>query len=455
MVFFISAIATLLITGVAGYVGKLKINNSKDFIVGGNELGITGVTGALMGSIIGGASTVGTAQMAYNRGVGAIWFILGICISSILLGLIYSKHADSKKIDTIPQIIGNTYGKKARISASTFLSLGMFIHINGQVIAVIALFTSVFSINPSISAYIIVALLMFYVVFGGFWGSTFVGIIKTILLYSTSLICGYILIFKFNGINEITSHFTYNPWFNLFSRGLFEDLASGLATITGVLSTQTYFQAIMSGKNSKTSKYSAFITAFLVLPVGIVCTLIGMYMRIHYPNIMAREAFPLFLINHLNPVLSGVSIATVLISSMATAAGLSLGIATMFVKDFYTNIINISADDNRQIFVSRISILTIGVITLVVVLNNQSSMILDWGFLSMVFRATPIFVPLIASLFFKNNINTKTGIYAVIGGPTLSILWIICGFGKISSLYIGLIIGIIILFVFNKNERAV
>ncbi len=447
MIFFISAIITLIITGIAGYIGKLKVEHSKDFIVGGNKLGITGVTGALMGSIIGGASTVGTAQMAYNRGIGAIWFILGVCISSIFLGLLYSKYTNSKKIDTIPQIIGNTYGKRARIFSSMFLSLGMFIHINGQVIAVIALFTSMFNINVVTSAYIIIGLLIMYVVFGGFWGSTFVGIIKTVLLYSTSLICGYIIIFRFNGINEIVSNFTFNPWFNLFSRGIFEDLASGLATITGVLSTQTYFQAIMSGKDSKTSKYSAFITASLVLPIGCICTLIGMYMRIHYPNIMPREAFPLFLINHLNPVLSGISIATVLISSMATAAGLSLGISTMFVKDFYNNVVNRSSNDKKQIVVLRLSILVIGLMTLIVVLNNKSSMILDWGFLSMVFRSTPIFIPLIGALIFKRVINTNLGIYAIIGAPTTSILWIVFGFDKISSIYIGLITAFVIIFI--------
>ncbi len=452
MTFYLSIIITLIITGILGYIGKLKVQHSKDFIAGGNKLGITGVTGALMGSIIGGASTVGTAQMAYNRGIGAIWFILGVCISSILLGLLYSKYVKNKTINTIPQIIGNTYGKKARIFASVFLSLGMFIHINGQVISVIALFTSVLNINVVASAYIIISLLIVYVVFGGFWGSTFVGIIKTVLLYSTSLISGYIIIFKLNGVNQVLSCFSFNPWFNLFSRGLYEDLASGLATITGVLSTQTYFQAIMSGENSRVSRYSAFITSALVFPIGCICTLIGMYMRIHHPNIIPREAFPLFLIDHLNPILSGVSIATVLISSMATAAGLSLGIATMFVKDFYNNIKSENSDDKKQIALLRMSIVFIGCMTLIVVLNNRNSMILDWGFLSMVFRATPIFIPLVGALAFKSRINTKLGLYAIIAAPITSILWIFIGFNKISSLYIGLIVGIIILFVYKCKD---
>ena len=70
----ISTIITLVITGLIGYFSKLKVKTSKDFITGGNKLGVLGVTSVLMGSIIGGASTVGTAQIRnfyckYNIGI--------------------------------------------------------------------------------------------------------------------------------------------------------------------------------------------------------------------------------------------------------------------------------------------------------------------------------------------------------------------------------------------------
>ncbi|AOT71422.1 sodium:solute symporter family protein [Geosporobacter ferrireducens] len=443
--FIWSALVTLIITGIAGYLGKLKVNTSKDFITGGNKLGVLGVTSMLMGSIIGGASTVGTAQMAYNRGIGAIWFILGLSISSIFLGLMYAKQVEQENHETIPHILGQTYGKKARTAASLLLSGGIFIHINGQVIAVIALFTAIFGLSTFLSAVIVIGLLVVYVIFGGFWGGTLVGSVKTVLLYSTSLISGYILFFHLKGGSEILAYFPKEPWFNLFSSGIANDLASGIATVVGVLSTQTYFQAVIAGRNSKVSRNSAFLTAFLVFPIGIVCTSIGMYMRIHYPNIVPSEAFPLFLQNHLHPVIGGISIATILISSIATGAGLALGMATMFVRDVYKEIIHPQAGDKLQLYLLRLSIVVIGFMTFGIVMKNQDSMVLDWGFLSMIFRATPIFLPLTAAMFFKNRLKAESGIYAIIGGPAASILWILLGYGKITSLYIGLGAGFIIL----------
>jgi len=450
IIFIISTIVTLIITGIVGYLSKSKVKTSKDFISGGNKLGVLGVTSMLMGSIIGGASTVGTAQMAYNRGIGAIWFILGLSMASIILGLFYSTQINKKSVETIPQIIGNTYGKKARTASSVLLSIGMFIHINGQIIACTALFTALFGMSITKTAIIVVCMLVAYVVFGGFWGSTMVGALKTILLYGTSVICGALLIFKFNGIRDITSVLPQEPWFNLFSGGLSSDLASGISTIVGVLSTQTYFQAIMAGKNSKTSRRSAFLVAFLVFPVGVVCTMIGMYMRIHYPSIAPSEAFPLFLVKYLNPVFGGVCIATVLISSIATGAGLTLGIATMFVRDIYTQWINKTAGDKRQLYILRGTIVSIGILTLIIVINNKDSMILDWGFLSMIFRATPIFIPVTAAMFFRDKIRSEAGMYSIIAGPLASYIWILLGFGKITSIYIGLTVSVFVIFGMSK-----
>lgn len=447
----VSIIVTLILTGIVGYLGNLKVKTSKDFILGGNKLGIVGVTSMLMGSIIGGASTVGTAQMAYNHGIVAIWFITGLAIASIILGLFYSKQVDKKSFDTIPHIIGKYYGKKARICSSILLAGGMFIHVNGQVIACSSLFTAVLKINIVKTSLIVVLLLVAYVIFGGFWGSTMVGGLKTILLYGTSILCGGMLLFKLNALHEITRALPKEPWFNLLSGSAWEDIASVVATIVGVLSTQTYFQAIMSGKDGKTSKKSAFIVAFLVFPIGIICTMIGMYMRVHYPSISPKEAFPLFLMNYLNPIFAGVSIATVLISSIATGAGLTLGISTMLTKDLYKQILNPKCSDKKQLFVLRSIIAVVGIITFLVVINNNGSMILDWGFLSMIFRATPIFIPTAMILLFHGKIHSKAGIYSVIIAPSVSLIWIVLGFPKISSIYVGLLAGIISIILANKH----
>jgi len=446
MILYITALLTLLITSIVGFLGKLKVKTANDFTSAGNGLNYFGVIGMLMGSIVGGAATVGTTQMAFTSGLSALWFIFGVSISSILLGILYGKYADLNLKYTIPQIIGEKYGDNTRIIACMLLSLGMLIHINGQIFASMSLFSSMLNLHNVSSALLVTVMLLTYVLFGGFWSGTLVGGIKAILLYTSSILCGLVLLSN-SGYNEIFNFFPKEPWFNLFNHGIKQDLGTYISTIVGILSTQTYFQAIASAKNKKTSIKSSFTVAILVLPIGFICTFIGMYMRIHFPNIDPKEAFPQFLLNFLPPSLGGISIATILISSIATGAALSLGIATMITKDIYKKIINKNSSDKQDLIVLRSIIIAICIVCFIIVVNNNSSLILNWGFMSMVFRATPIFIPLMCAIHFKHKINPKKGLFLVILGPTCSILWILLGFNPLTSIYIGLFSSLLFLII--------
>ena len=56
----------------------------------GRKNGGAVVAGIIMGTLVGGSSTVGTAQLAYNFGMSAWWFTLGGGISCLVLGLLFS-----------------------------------------------------------------------------------------------------------------------------------------------------------------------------------------------------------------------------------------------------------------------------------------------------------------------------------------------------------------------------
>ena len=432
---------TIVLTLIAGVFSKRFVKNTQDFLVGGGRLNVVGFTSMLMGAIIGGASTVGTSQLAYQRGVGAIWFTAGLSLSSILLYFFYGKLLEERKYVTVVQIIDDFFGSKGRKAASLVLCLGMFIHINGQVLASVSIFNTLFSMKIQLATLVVCVLVAAYVVFGGFWGGTIVGGIKTILLYGTSVVCGVYLVFKYGFINEAISTFSFDPWFNVFSQGVSRDLSYPVSTVLGVLSTQIYFQTVMSAKDKKTLRRGTFLTAFLILPVGAVCTMIGMYMQVHYPGIVPRDAFILFVMNHTAPVVAGLSIASVLISSVATGAGLTLGITTVISKDIFRfeEGPNTEADILKKL---RAIIVLITSVIFVIVIFNANSMILSWGFLSMVFRATPVFVPVAMGLYFRRHIERKQGIFYVLIGPVLSLIWISLGLEKISSIYIGILGGI-------------
>lgn len=68
---------TLFLVALIGIAAARKVKNAADFIIGGHTVGISMVVGTIIGTIIGGAATIGTAQLAFSTGIAALWFTLG------------------------------------------------------------------------------------------------------------------------------------------------------------------------------------------------------------------------------------------------------------------------------------------------------------------------------------------------------------------------------------------
>jgi len=436
--YLITTLITLSIVSYLGISSSKKVLNSKDFNLGGRKFSSTQVAASIVGTLVGGASTVGTAQAAFVSGINGLWFTLGASLGCFFLGTFLSKPLRNAEIQTIPEFMTNYYGYKSRVTSSLISSIAIFIHITGQVLASVALITALFSINENTAVLITIILIISYIFFGGFFGSSLVGSIKTLLLYITLTYAGIFVLNKFGGFSGFIGSFPKDPWFNLFSNGLFNGLAMGFSLVVGVSSTQTYLQAIFSGKNAYESRKGAFISALLIPPIGILSTLIGMFMKANHPDIISKQALPLFVIEYLNPLIGGVVIATLIISVVATGAGLTLGISTMISRDIYPYFTKSKLNDKKELLINRSSVLLILIFVTVMVFLNLDSLILKWAFLSMTLRGTVIFLPLIFALILKERTPSKIGYFSMIISPFIVIILSIFNINIINPLYIGL-----------------
>ncbi|MBF8982401.1 sodium:solute symporter family protein [Lutibacter sp. B2] len=444
---YLSTGITLFVVSYLGYSVSKKIKTSQDFSVGGRKLKAKQVAGSIIATIIGGASTIGTAQLAFEKGLSAMWFTLGASIACLFLGKFMAGPLRRAEVETVSQLLAQNYGMYAGISASIITSFAIFIHITGQVLASTAIITSVFPINMIHAVMITILLILSYIFFGGFLGTSIVGIVKSVLLYFTLMISASIAYHHVNGIQGLSTTFSKDPWFNLFSDGIYSSIALGFSMVVGIVSTQTYLQAMFAGENEQESRKGAYIAALLIPPVGLICTLIGLHMRAVHPELIPKEALPYFIVHYLNPWIGGMTIATLIISVIGTGAGLTLGISTMLNRDIYVKCINPSADDKTQLKVLRIFVCIVVSLSVIMVFMNTDSLILKWGFLSMALRGTTIFVPLLGAIYYKDKIHPKAGCVAIIGAPIISVIWKIVGVSKINELYIGLLSSLFLLIV--------
>lgn len=453
--YLISTLITLVIVSIMGINASKNVKNSTDFAVGGRSFSSSKVAGSIIGTLVGGASTIGTAQAAYVGGLNAMWFTLGASMGCLFLGLFLAKPLREANIFTVPEFMIKFYGNKSRLISSIISSLAIFVHITGQVLASVAIFTSLFNIGENLAVFITMMLIVSYIFFGGFLGSSVVGSIKTVLLYLTLSVSAYVVLKEFGGVGNFVGSYPKDPWLNLFSNGILSGFAQGFALVVGVCSTQTYLQAIFSGKTSRESQRGAFISALLIPPIGLICTMIGMFMHSVHPEIMSKQALPLFVINYLNPVVGGIVIGTLIISVVATGAGLTLGISTMISRDIYKAVINVRADSKKELLSLRISVLGILFVTSLMVAFNLDSLILKWAFLSMTLRGTVIFMPLIVAILMKEKTPYKAGVFSMIFAPLVTIVLSVLNITDMDPLYIGMGTSLIIFLVFILVDKNV
>ncbi|WP_434511756.1 sodium:solute symporter family protein [Desulfitobacterium sp. AusDCA] len=438
-------LTTALVLGVGVYAGT-RVKSAADFSTGGGKAGTSLIAGTIMGTLVGGNATIGTAELAFNFGASAWWFTLGAGIGCLILGLFLAKPLHKSGKETIPQFLVTTYGPKSGPITTIFSSVGIFMNIVAQILASIALLSSMFQLSPILGALIAVILVICYVFFGGLAGAGMTGIAKLILLYVSLLVVGVLAYVKVGGITGLTHGLPAFPYFNLFGRGFTVDFAAGFSLIVGVISTQTYIQAMFAGKDAVTARRGALVSAILIPPTGIAGMLVGMYMKMNFPQMKAAEALPTFVMNYLPPWFAGIVLGTLLVTVVATGAGLTLGISTMLTKDLYKKL-SPQASEQKLMYVSKGLIVVVAALSLLFVTGNLKSMILQWAFLSMGLRGATVCLPLLGAIFFPKSVSPKAGLIALVLAPVADLVWKLGVPKGMDPLYAGLIASFVCLVV--------
>lgn len=436
-------ITFLAIVAVSLYSGR-KVKSGADFDSAGGSASTGIVMGAILGTLVGGSSTVGTAQLAYNYGMSAWWFTLGGGIACLLLAIFFVKPIRASKAATLVGIISGTYGEKAGIAASILSSVGTFINILSQLIAATAIIEIVFpDISLVLSMAIATALTIIYVIFGGMLSIGSVGVIKLILLFVAVIAGAGFVLYHSNGISMLWENLDHDTYFNLFARGVGVDGGAGLSLILGVFSTQSYAQALLMGKTDRTAQRGAVLSAALIPLIGIGGILIGQYMKVTQPTLeSAKMAFPQFIIDHMPPVLAGIILATLIITVIGTGAGLSLGICTVINRDIVRKRTHRFDDPKKNLVFTRLLIAGILVLAGVLCICPIGDTILNFAFMSMGLRGAVIFVPLCCALWLREKVDAGWILVSIIVSPIVVLVFGLLKILPFDALFIGVIFAI-------------
>lgn len=460
-VHIIGILLTVSVLLAVSILSGRKVKDAHSFTTGGRA-GSWMVCGAILGTLVGGQSTIGTAQLAFSFGLSAWWFTIGAALGALVLGLVYAGPLRRSGCSTLMEIVRQQYGRRAETVGSILFLVGIFISITSQLLSSSAMISSLFGASTTLALVIGAALIAAMVLSGGIKSAGAGGIVKLVLLYISSIAAG-VAVWKIgNGLtgiresiaaiyetpqlaamNDITCAEDIHRRYGTFlARGPLKDLGGCLSLTLGVVCTQTYAQGIWSAATTRKAKRGAVYCAALIPLIGAACTLVGMYMRGHYVTAAelaalqaageqlphgigvlenSLQAFPTFILAHLPAWLGGIALGAMLINILGCGSGLVLGAATILTRDVYGNILTALKRTPRVglLAQTRLSILFLLLLSIVVAHFVQGTFLNDLGFLSLGLRAAALLLPLSFALWLPGRFSPRAVTASMIAGTVV------------------------------------
>lgn len=424
VMFYLGAAVTIGLIVLTGWLSGRKVKNDEEFNRGSAGLGLT--VGCILGTIVGGSSTIGTAQLAFNYGFSACWFTLGSGISLLLMALFTSDRLRNRGVLTISGLIGSEYGEKARTVNALLNTFGVTVNIISQILSGTALTALLFpGLSLTAQTACIACLMLLYIVFGGIKSVSTAGMVKTLLIFPAMFICAFFALKDAGGAAVFTGVFPKEQYFSLFARGIKTDSGAALSTVLGVLTTQAYMQAVMSACGDRSARIALFFCAAIVIPLGVAGVAVGLYMRYITPaevlavpelaQAAAKTALPTFIQSQFSPFFSGLILSILLITVIGSGASLALSACTVIKRDIVDRLTPRFREGKKALGFSRALVIILLTVT-AVCMRFFNSYIVDVAFFSFGFRAASTFAPLICTLFFSGKVPDRYAIAAMGAG---------------------------------------
>ncbi|MCK9638980.1 MAG: sodium:solute symporter family protein [Prolixibacteraceae bacterium] len=404
--YFILLLYILAMIGIGIYSSR-KIRTSGDYMVAGNKGNVWQITGSLLATIIGSTAILGSSDLAFSQGWAAAWLMLSAALGLLLLVLVAPIVKRQGKY-TLPQLIGDQYGKEAKIIASLVIPVAWIGVIAAQIIGGAKVMNSFFGLPYESSVWGIGILFIFYTAVGGQ-----VSVIKTDLVQSFIIILGVLAIacylfflapVKPGDLTQLK--FPFNNAFrpmDLFV--LF------LTYSTTFLVGPDIYTRLFCAENEKVARRSVLLTALILIPFAFMITYLGVFAAHQFPGFDFKQGSSL--ISVLSFILPdwgiGVLVAAIL-SAIMSSASTTLLTSSVIVA----NTIHKDLDTPVSLRQTKLIMLLLGLLSILLSLRVTS--IVQSLLMALTFFSGAFIIPVLAGLLgFRNN-RLRSNMAMILGG---------------------------------------
>jgi solute:Na+ symporter, SSS family len=402
-----------------GIYSKTKIKDSNDYHLAGRRLGPIMLAGTLAATEIGGGSSVGVASKAYGEwGLSAGWYVVAAGIGIFLVSFV-APYMRKAMATTVPEIIGRRYGKSSYIITS-ILSIVSLTVLTAVQITATATIINVLTGFSMVGAILIAGVgVVFYTYLGGMWSVTLTDFVQFFLIvfgfaiavpFALSAAGGFDTVI--NNLPEEQLGFTKIGWKTII--GLI--ILYFMTFSTGQEAVQRYYSA----RNEKVAIWGSILCAALMCLYAFIPAVIGLIAKSAFPTIEANNALATVSVELLPPLIAGLLLSGVISATLSSASGDMLGVASVYVKDIHGKYINKSLDDQKELKLSKLTVVITGLLAIGISLFSQQ--IIPLLVFAFTIRSTGPFAAYIFGLLWE-KVTPNAGLWSIIIGSIVGFYW--------------------------------
>jgi cation/acetate symporter len=438
----------LAITLGITYWASKRATSAVGFYAAGRQ--ITGVQNglAISGDYLSAASFLGIAGLIYLYGFDGFLYSIGFLVAFLTVMFLLAERMRNSGKYTIADVLAFRLRERPARTAAALGTLAVVaFYLIAQMVGAGVLIQALVGIDFTWAVIATGTFMLFYVVFGGMVATTWVQIIKAVLLMAGIIVMSIFVLGKVGGSPielfnraEAEGGKTFSLAPGTFLASPIDTVSLGLALVLGTAGLPHILMRFFTVPNAKAARSSVVWAMFIIGFFYLLTTFIGFGARAFLGvegeaatgtagNLAAPE-LALFLGGGEGTfggdlflaVIAGVAFATIL----AVVAGLVLSASAAVSHDIWSNIIRKGKDsDHEEVVVARIAAISIGVIAIAIAVIGGSGLNVSFMVgLAFAVAASANFPALLLALTWR-RFNTTGAVTGVLFGVTSAIFLVL------------------------------
>lgn len=430
--FSVIVLVTLLIT----YWASRRTNTTSDFYAAGRSISGWQNGVAIAGDYMSAASFLGIAGIIALNGFDGFMYSVGWLVAYLVVLIIVAEPLRNTGKYTLADMLAYRMNKKPirSVAALSTMTISTFYMI-AQLVGAGGIIKLLLGLNYELSIIIIGILMILYVVFGGMLATTWVQIIKAVLLMTGTGILSFLVLSKFNFsivemFNQVSERYGQDflePG-KLYKNPL-DNISLGLALLAGTAGLPHILIRFYTVPTAREARKSVVWAMFIIGAFYIMTTFLGFgsAMLVGQEKIILADKSGNMSAPLLAEVLGGtyflafisaVAFATIL----AVVAGLVISAAGAFAHDFYANVLRHGkATEDEQMKIAKWASVGVGIISIILALLCKNQNVAFLVALAFAVAASANLPTIILSLFWK-RFNTTGAVVGMLTGLLSSII---------------------------------